>query len=50
MYDVGADFNNFTPIKWQDLKAIIKRQIAEQKNFIELVESDNTTINADTLC
>lgn len=50
MYDVGADFNNFTPIKWQDLKAIIKRQIAEQKNFIELVESDNTIINADTLC
>ena len=41
MYDVGVDFNNFTPIRFQDLKAQIDRQVAMKMNFIELYEYEH---------
>ena len=38
MYDVGVDWNNFAPIKWQEVRDKIKEQIAMNMNFIELYE------------
>jgi calcineurin-like phosphoesterase family protein len=41
MYDVGADFNDFTPIKWQEVRDIVLRQIEKNKNFLQLWESEH---------
>lgn len=35
MYDVGADFNNYKPIGFKELKQIINGQINNNLNFIE---------------
>lgn len=40
MYDVGADFNNFTPVSFETVRNRIERQIASSMNFIEQWESD----------
>lgn len=40
MYDVGADFNNFTPISFEEVRIKIERQILTNKNFIEMFEDD----------
>ena len=35
MYDVGADFNNYKPIGFKELKQIINAQVEHKMNFIE---------------
>ena len=32
-YDVGVDFNNYTPISWLDINFKIQTQIKENKNM-----------------
>ena len=43
MYDVGVDWNNFAPIKWQVVRDKIKRQIEMDMNFIELDDYDSSS-------
>ena len=43
MYDVGVDFNDFTPVRFQDVKAQIARQKTMHMNFIELYEYDHSS-------
>jgi calcineurin-like phosphoesterase family protein len=35
MYDVGVDFNDYKPIKYQDLKQKIDEQIRTNRNYIQ---------------
>lgn len=44
MYDVGVDFNDFAPIKFQEVKKRIQRQIEMDMNFVELYEYDNASL------
>ena len=43
MYDVGVDWNHFAPIKWQEVRDKIKRQIEMDMNFIELDDYDRSS-------
>ena len=43
MYDVGVDFNDFTPVRFQDVKAQIARQKKLRMNFVELYEYDHSS-------
>ena len=43
MYDVGADWNNFAPIKWQQVQDLIQKQIQMDMNFIEYYEYINSS-------
>lgn len=43
MYDVGVDFNDFTPVRFQDVKVQIARQKSLRMNFVELYEYDHSS-------
>lgn len=42
MYDVGVDFNDFAPVKFQTVKAKIEDQIARNMNFIQVYEYERS--------
>lgn len=44
MYDVGVDFNDFTPVRFQDVKAQIDKQKALRMNLIELYEYEQSSL------
>ena len=35
-YDVGVDWNNFTPISYQELIKVLEKQVSENKNMFGL--------------
>lgn len=42
-YDVGVDFNNYTPISWNQVKEHIDYQIMSHKNMIEVLNENNSS-------
>ena len=42
-YDVGVDFNNYTPISWPEVQDKINYQISSNKNMIEVLNENNSS-------